>query len=312
MSNRNAGRKMKMMSGILRVVGLSFLVLAGFGFWVRPVSYLNGYSYLRFWMAGAESRSVTVAGHHIHYDVAGPKDGPVVVLVHGLSGWAENWQSMAPYLVKAGYRVYMLDLLGFGRSERPADFSYSMEDQAAIVDGALDALKLKRVDLGGWSMGGWIVQRMAFEHPERIRRLVLFDSAGLNEVPAWNTQLFMPTTIPELQQFEALLMPHPPSLPDFISRDLLRNSEQNAWVVQRALGTMLTGQYTVDSLLPGLKMPVLIIWGTDDRIFPLRHGEVMHHLIPTSQLESFPGCGHLAPIQCASRIGPRIVDFLKQ
>jgi pimeloyl-ACP methyl ester carboxylesterase len=304
-------RKMKMMSGMLRLVGL-LLVLAGFGFWVRPVSYLNGYSYLCFWMAGAESRSVTVAGHHIHYDVAGPKGGPVVVLVHGLSGRAENWQSLAPYLVKAGYRVYMLDLLGFGRSEKPEDFSYSMEDQAAIVDGALDALGLKRVDLGGWSMGGWIVQRVAIEHPERIRRLVLFDSAGLNELPAWNTQLFTPASIAELQQFEALLMPHPPSLPDFISRDLLRNSEQNAWVVQRALGTMLAGQYTMDSLLPGLKMPVLIIWGTDDRIFPLRHGEVMHRLIANSQLETFPGCGHLAPIQCASRIGPRVVEFLKQ
>lgn len=289
----------------------SFVALAGLGFWARPLSYLNGYSYLRLWMSGAESRSVTVAGRRIHYDAAG-RDGGPVVLVHGLGGRAEDWQNMAPYLVKAGYRVYMIDLLGFGRSEKPSDFSYSVEDQAAVVAGFLDALGLKQVDLGGWSMGGWIVQRVAIENPGRIRRLILFDSAGLNEAPSWNTQLFTPTTTAELQQFEALLMPHPPNLPDFIARDMVRTSEKNAWVVQRALETMLTGQNTTDTLLPHLKMPVLIVWGTDDRIFPLRHGETMHRLAPQSQLEVFTGCGHLVVIQCANRIGPKVVEVLKQ
>ena len=59
-----------------------------------------------------------------------------------------------------------------------------MPDEAAVVMGFLDALRLKQVDLGGWSMGGWIVQRVASEHPERVRRLMLFDSAGIYEVPA--------------------------------------------------------------------------------------------------------------------------------
>ena len=104
---------------------------------------------------------MTVDGYRVHYNADGPEDGPVVVLVHGLGGRAEDWRNLAPYLAKAGYRVYMPDLLGYGRSEKPADFSYSVHDEAAVVVGFMDALGLKQVDLGGWSMGGWIVQVVA-------------------------------------------------------------------------------------------------------------------------------------------------------
>ena len=52
-----------------------------------------------------------------------------MVLVHGLGGRCEDWRNLAPYLVRAGFRVYMPDLPGYGRSEKPADFSYSIPDQ---------------------------------------------------------------------------------------------------------------------------------------------------------------------------------------
>ena len=74
----------------------------------------------------------------------------------------------------------------------PRNFSYSVPDEAAVVVGFLDAMGLKQVDLGGWSMGGWIVQLVAAEHPERVRRLMLFDSAGVYAKPAWDTRLFTP------------------------------------------------------------------------------------------------------------------------
>jgi pimeloyl-ACP methyl ester carboxylesterase len=180
------------------------------------------------------------------------------------------------------------------------------------VVGFLDALGLKQVDLGGWSMGGWIVQLVASEHSERVRRLIVFDSAGLDVEPDWDTHLFTPTTPAQLNQLEALLTPHPEKIPDFIARDILRESDQDAWVIHRSVATMLTGRETTDKLLPGLKMAVLLVWGAEDRITPLNQGETMHRLIPQSQLDVFPGCGHLAPRLCAARIGPTVVEFLKQ
>ena len=303
------------MKAVLLVTGL-LMIAAALGIWLRPLRFVDGFSYLRLWLSGGQSRSVAVNGHRIHYNVVGALSGttnaPVVVLVHGLGGRAEDWQNLSPFLVRAGYRVYMLDLPGFGRSEQPAAFSYSIPDQDAAVKGFLDALGLTQVDLAGWSMGGWIVQLVATQHPENIRRLILFDSAGLGQAPAWDTQLFTPRTIGELHQFLAVLMPHPPYLPDFIGRDLVRIAQKNAWVIHRALASMLTGHDTTDALLPQLNMPVLIVWGSEDQIFPLSHGELMHHLVPQSQLEIIPGCGHLLVIQCASQIGPRVLDFLNR
>jgi pimeloyl-ACP methyl ester carboxylesterase len=59
-------------------------------------------------------------------------------------------------------------------------------------------------------------------------------------------------------------------------------------------------------------MPVLIVWGAEDRIIPLSQGEMMHRLVPQTELDVIPGCGHLAPIQCSAQIGPKVVEFVKR
>jgi pimeloyl-ACP methyl ester carboxylesterase len=261
---------------------------------------------------GVESRSVTVEGIRVHYLAEGPADGPAVLLIHGLGGSAEDWRKLAPYLAKAGFRVYMPDLPGYGRSEQPADFSYSVRDEAGVVIGFMDALGLKQIDLGGWSMGGWIVQIVAGEVPDRITRLMLFDSAGLYAVPDWDTRLFTPVTAGQLDQLDALLMPHPPQVPAFVARDILRRSRHHAWVIKRAIAAMLTAHDVTDQLLPRLKMPVLIEWGAEDRITLPALAEKMHQLLPQSQLEKIPGCGHLAPVDCAAEMGPQVVQFVTQ
>ncbi len=288
------------------------LLVAGIGFLDRPVSWFNESMYLRDALSGVRNHQVTVAGHRLHYEVEGPAAGPVVVLVHGLGGRAEDWRNLAPFIAKAGFRVYLPDLIGYGRSQKPADFSYSVRDEAAVVLDFMDALGLQQVDLGGWSMGGAIVQHVAADHPERVRRLLLFDSAGLFVLPTWDTRLFTPGNAAELDQLDALLMPHPPKVPGFVARDILRVSNHRAWIIHRALATMLTGQDATDKLLPQLKMPVLIVWGAEDKITPVGLGEIMHRMLPQSELDVVPGCGHLAPGQCAPQMAPKVVEFLKQ
>ena len=216
---------------------LALALLAAAGFYFRPVSYLDTWTYLHEDLSGIQSRNVQVAGHRVHYLVEGPANGPVVVLVHGLGASAEYWSNLAPYLAKAGFRVYIPDLLGYGRSERPADFSYSVRDEAAVVVGFMDALGLKQVELGGWSMGGWIAVLVAAQHPERVSRLMLFDAAGLNVPPTFDTALFTPSTVAQLNELEALLSPQPQPIPAFVARDILRNFRRDGWVVQRALAT---------------------------------------------------------------------------
>ena len=295
-------------------VSILFILIVTFGiaFWLRPLSVFRVFNQAQMYFIPAQSSFIEVGEYRIHYYSLGPADGPVAVLVHGLGGRSEDWGKLAPYLARAGYRVYLPDLPGYGQSDKPADFSYSVKDEAAVVSGFFDALGLKQVDLGGWSMGGWIVQLVAAEHPERIRKLMLLDSAGLYVKPEWDLKLFTPVSPAELEKFDALLMPHPPQLPTFIANDILRTSHEHAWIIRRAIDSMLTGRDTTDALLPTLKMPVLIVWGEVDQITPLSQGQKMHQLIPQSQMNIVPGCGHLAPNECAGEIGPAMVSFLKQ
>lgn len=285
-------------------------LIAGIGFILRPVSYFNGSMYLHEALTGVHNGEVSIDGIRVDYLVTGPDNGKPVVLVHGLGGQAEDWRNLAPALAHAGYRVYMPDLPGFGRSERPASFSYSVRDQANIVVGFMDSRHLDRADLGGWSMGGWIVQIVASEIPARIQRLMLFDSAGLHVDPDWDTRLFTPANETEIDKLDALLMPNPPKVPGFVARDILRLSHQQAWVIQRAMASMLTGQDVTEALLPRLQMPVLIVWGAEDHITPLPQGEAMAKLIPHAELDEISGCGHLAPLQCSNEIAPKVLNFV--
>jgi pimeloyl-ACP methyl ester carboxylesterase len=300
---------------LARTVLWSTLILAtvvAAGFLLRPVTYFNTMTYLREDFSGIASRDVSVEGIRVHYLVEGPANGAPVVLVHGLGSSAEDWRNIAPYLVNAGFRVYLPDLPGFGRSQKPANFSYSVHDQASVVVGFLDALGLKQVNLGGWSMGAWIAELISAQHPERVNRLMLFDAAGLDVKPDWNTNLFMPNNADELNQLDALLMPHPPRIPSYVASDILRISLRHRWVMRRAMDSMLTAQDVTDKLLPALKMPVLIEWGELDRITPVAQAETIHQLIPQSKLDVIKGCGHLAPLECPGQMGPQVVAFLRK
>ena len=160
-------------------------------------------------------------------------------------------------------------------------------------------------------MGGWIVQLIASDHPDRVSRLILIDSVGLNIKPTWNTNLFVPTSYQELDELDALLMPNPPQIPRFVARDYLRLFRRNGWVIKRALATMLTAQDVTDNLLPQLKMPVLIIWGSLDQIAPVDQAQTMHRLIPQSQLQLIPDCGHMVPLQCSAVMDPAALKFIQ-
>lgn len=301
-----AGRRWSIACSLIVLPALLAIVVL-----MRPLSVFRWFNQIEMYWIGARNHETFVEGYRIHYYALGPERGSPVVLVHGLGGRSEDWEKLAPHLAEAGYRVYLPDLPGFGQSEKPENFSYSVTDQSKIVVGFFDALGLKQADLGGWSMGGWVVQLVAGKYPGRIRRLMLFDSAGLYMKPDWDTRLFTPISPAEIEKLDALLMPHPPPLPGFIARDILRVSGEHAWIMRRAMSTMLEGRETTDALLPQLKMPVLIVWGEKDQITPLREGEKIHQLIPQSQMHLVDGCGHLAPNECAAQIGPAVVRFLK-
>lgn len=298
-------------SPVLKRALLVFISFAiGFGLFacLRPLDLLFTVIQIKLRLDGIKSEFVSIDGHRIHYYAGG--SGPPIVLVHGLGGRAEDWANLMPQLVRGGHRVFALDLLGFGRSARPRDAAYSISEEAGIVEKFVAAQNLDRIDLAGWSMGGWIAMRIALDEPEHVRRLAGYDSAGLRYDVPFDTSLFWPDDSAKLATLRDLLSPAgAPPIPALIERDILRVTRRNGWIVQRSMQSMLTGADLLDGKLAALKMPVLIVWGKQDKITPVAVGYAIHAQVPQSVLEIYDGCGHLAARECSDRIGPNTVTF---
>ncbi len=283
---------------------------------VRPLSMLLTVIEARLFFDGIYSHytEIPFAGAprvRVHYYAGG--SGSPVVLVHGLGSRAEDWANLMPQLVRDRHRVYALDLPGYGRSDWPRNADYSIAEESAAVEAFLDIQHLARTDLGGWSMGGWIAMRVALDQPQRIRRLMVFDSAGTTFSLTWDTALFEPDTPAKLRALDDLLMPGPaPSVPSFVERDVFRFVGRHGWVVRRNMDSMLARKDLLDGKLAALRMPMLIVWGKQDHLIPMSVGEQMHRAVPQSEFEVFDGCGHLAPGQCAGQIGPVVNGFLDE
>jgi pimeloyl-ACP methyl ester carboxylesterase len=281
---------------------------------LRPLALLVTMTQVRLWFDGIHSESMEIpfAGSdhvRIHYFEGG--SGEPLVLVHGLGGRAEDWSNLMPLLVRGHHRVYALDLPGYGRSDWPPNATYSIAEESQATEAFMDRLHLAHTDLAGWSMGGWIAMQVALDQPQRIRRLVIFDSAGITFNLNWNTALFEPDTPQKLRELDDLLWPTPPpAVPGFIQHAIFRYVDQHGWVVRRNMESMLTGKALLDQKLGALKMPMLIIWGQQDHLLPVSMGEQIHRDVPQSELEIFVGCGHLGPEQCAGRMAPVVNGFL--
>src|SRR5580658_2223591 len=299
-----ARRGRRRMAFVLLLVALGFGILA----WRNPLWLVDQQVDAKLRLRGVHSEFVTVNGYKMHYLVGGT--GRPLVLVHGLGSRALDWANLIPRLIAGGHRVYAVDLLGYGRSAQPKNAGYSIADQAVMVEGFLDSQHLQQVDLAGWSMGGWIAMRVALQHPERIRRLVLLDSAGLRFKLGFDPALFQPESPTDLAALQELLVPHPRPLPSFLAMALLRRGDDIGWVVRRSVQSMMTGDDLVDGKLGALTMPVLIGWGEEDRLIPLSVGYRLHSEILQSELDVYANCGHLAPGQCVAQVAPSVLDFL--
>lgn len=296
------------------VVLMVIVAVACLTFYFQPLWVNDQFTRLHLWRDGVRSEYVDAGGYRIHYfeapAAAGSADTPLV-LVHGLGARAEDWAAMIPALAARGFHVYALDLPGYGRSSKPKDASYSIPMEEAAVVSFMQAVHVPRADVGGWSMGGWIVLKLTYDHPELVDRLILYDSAGVYFPADFGPELFSPDDIAGVHKLLAALSPKPIDVPDFAARAMMRKLQGNKWVVQRSLAAMIDGRDLMDFRLHEITRPTLIVWGSHDDLIPLSVGEVMHRGIPNSVLDVVQGCGHLAPAECARPVTQGTVEFLR-
>ena len=300
------------MKVLLRIFTVLLVVALGCGavVYFHPLWVSDQRIRLHLWRSGVRSDYVDLSYGRIHYLEAQAAPGSAnlpLVLVHGLGARSEDWSAMIPGLAAKGFHVYALDLLGYGRSARP-DVAYSISLEESVVLEYLDAMHLAKTDVGGWSMGGWIAMKLALDHPERVDRLAVYDTAGLYFPATFDAELFAPADEAGLYRLMDLLEPRPVKLPRYIERDVLRKLQRNKWIVDRNLASMMSGKDLLDFRIGGLREPMLIMWGAEDHLIPVSMGETLHRLVPQSILRAVPKCGHLAPAECA---GPVVVDTVE-
>jgi pimeloyl-ACP methyl ester carboxylesterase len=281
--------------------------------YMRPLWVREQATHLGLFLGHVHSNYVLTPEGRVHYYEAEPDvpgGGIPLVLVHGLGDRSEAWAPMIKQLKKDGFHVYALDLLGYGRSPKPADSDYSIATQEQLVADFIRALGMQKTDIGGWSMGGWIALKLALDHPEMVDRVVVYDAAGLRYDTGFSQSIFHPTNAAELRRLQILLEPNSRPLPGFIARDALRKFAGQQWVIDRGMDSMFTGRDLVDSRLSDFTEPLLLVWGADDRLIPVALAEKMHALDPRSELDVVEGCGHLAPALCTTRVAAVTAEFL--
>ncbi len=303
----------------LRVLGVLVLVAlaAGLTFYFEPLWVNDQIIRLHLREQNVQSEYIAVDGYKIHYFEALPParfrvlgDGPPLVLIHGLGARGEDWAALIPGLAAAGFHVYAPDLLGYGRSSQPnVDYTISLEEKT-VVD-FMKAVHLDKADVGGWSMGGWIALKLTIDHPDLVKRLAIYDSAGIYFPPTFNATLFTPTDSIGVAKLTAMLTPHPKPIPAFVSRAAIRKLQKNAWVIERSVISMEAGRDLLDFRLGGIHKPTLIVWGGADTLIPPSVGEAMHQQIAGSTLVLVNGCGHLAPAECSKPVLAATLRFLQ-
>ncbi|HEY8494445.1 MAG TPA: alpha/beta hydrolase [Myxococcota bacterium] len=165
----------------MRRVALAVLVvvaLVAAGWWSGREPRLDALAAARSELALAlEPRRVDVGEVTLFVVLAGPPEGPPIVLLHGFPEFWYAWKGVIAPLAAAGHRVIVPDQRGYGDSEKPRGVdAYRVELLADDVAGLIDALAYERADVAAHDWGGGVAWMLALRHPERVRRLAVLDT----------------------------------------------------------------------------------------------------------------------------------------
>lgn len=254
------------------------------------------------------SRFIAIDGIRLHYQEFGEPTAPVMLLIHGYTASAYVWKTTAPMLADAGYRVIAIDLVGFGYSEKPRWFEYSIQSQSRIISQFLSRLGIGNAIVAGSSYGGAVALNLTLDDPGIVSKLVLVD-AVINDSPKKHPLLRLASLpgvgeamTPFLIDSKAFLRMRMQGTLAKANHHLITDDRIDS--IRRPLhaadghhAVLATSRnWHADRIERDLELidqPTLIIWGDQDTVIPIGNGYTLHKGILQSRFVIFKDCGHV-------------------
>lgn len=241
-----------------------------------------------------ETERVQIGSARIYYRESG--SGPPLVLVHGLAGSSRWWRHNIDVLAQH-FHVYVIDLIGFGRSQSKGTFV--LNEAAEFLRVWMDRLGLETASVIGHSMGGVIAIDLAATYPERVHRLVLVDVAAFSFVER--------TLLHSAVGFAKTLWYLPFGFLPVLFTDAFRAGPRTLWQAGRELLTA-----DIDATLAGVTVPVLVVWGERDYTVPAEIGEQLAKQLPNAEFVVVDKAGHNPMWDHPGAFNQIVVSFLQR
>lgn len=270
-------------------------------------------------IAGLKRHEAEIDGHKIFYlDNERNSAGRTVMFVHGFGDSSVSWMFFARTFRDGDYRIIVPDLLGFGRSDKPADADYGYEAQAKRLLALLQKLNVKSAHLVGNSMGGGIVSEMALLQPQSVASLTLMDAAGvhykatdLDEQVLKGSNFLIPKKPEDFERLLDYVMVQRPVMSQPIKDFLAERAVQNSALDEKIFyGVLLKDVGFLTLNLADIKVPTLILWGDRDRVLSPDNAKVFNRYIPGSRLQYFTGVGHVPMAEVPEQSAQAVTTFI--
>ena len=267
---------------------------------------------------GLEKRTIDVNGMPTVAYVGGDASKPALIMLHGYSADKEVWPRFAKHFVK-DYFVVIPDMAGHGETGFKAEWAYDAPSQAQRIVGLMDALSIKKANVVGNSMGGFIAATLGANAADRIISVVAIDPAGVvapnpSEVVkqmAEGKNSFLVKTRADFDSFYATTMAQPPWLPDMIKAAMAEGYMQR----REELTQIHKGFHNKDFLddrLADIKTPFLLVWGKKDALLDVSAVPVWKAGVPQAEVVVFDELGHMPMVEAPEKTAAAVSEFLKK
>ena len=278
------------------------------------------------WNPSLSPQTIQINGNTIFYTVKGV--GRPLVLIHGYGAGIWVWEKQIEVLSKR-YRVYALDLIGHGFSDRPK-IPYTPETYIDFLNRFMDGAGIEKATLVGNSMGGGVAWATAILFPERVERLILIDCvppdvlsevknesfrmlAAIKDIPALP---YLVMAVRNRNSIRKVLLECVSDIklitPEVVNRQYqLSRIEGTTWALYSTFrhgkeALKLKDQFSL------IRKPTLFIWGERDLILPPSLGEYLHRVMAGSKFRVIKKSGHIPMWETPDKVNQAIIDFLQE